>query len=464
MRGYFIAFLVSLCSLLQAATYEVTYRIDSYNNDTQDFVIQAFGMQPEGAVAQFDNSFGATAGNRYNQIPRNREAILWLEGFESCRLQSLTLSICSNNKQGSFGVSVLDNKTKLFDQRPKDFTEWYGLWVSKDVKNYVDIDIPLEGLQLSDTTECLGIRVYGGTSEGSVYLNAVTIVYDTDQPVESPLGWVYEKLEKKSTLASGDVVIMYRSGCAAADIDGMETSHYLDAMTVNSVGNLTEPDIVRFTVDRDESGSHYTLTNQYGEKLGATRAQGLAWDQGVTTWDITLGYDGATIASTNTKYGTMRYNAPAGSYARFWNYTSTSLTLPYLYRRVRQLQPVVSTAIQMASERTVQFNQDTVIVRAKLIPESTSDFRILWSSSNPAVAEVRDGIVTLHTLGDVVITATAHDSGVSSQMLLHVVEATDLIVPEHSAVRSGKVLYEGTFVIRDDQKMYDINGTYHRGQ
>ncbi len=55
-----------------------------------------------------------------------------------------------------------------------------------------------------------------------------------------------------------------------------------------------------------------------------------------TTWTLDLGYDGATIASTHTTYGTLRFNAPAGSYPRFNLYTSTSLPLPFFYRKAKQ--------------------------------------------------------------------------------------------------------------------------------
>jgi len=437
---------------------EVTYCIESYNNDTQDFVIKAFGNQPEGAEVYFLNEFGATSGNRYNQIPRNREADFYLFGFEGTTLQKLNFALCSNNKQGSFGIQVLDGSKVLYHQRPKEFIDWYGRWVSKDLNTYVDLEIPFdEGVAVS--TDSLRVRIYGGTSEGSVYLKAMSVQYVTENEVESPMGWVYEKLDKKSTLNAGDVVVLYRSGSAAGDYDGIETSHYLDAVAVNSISNLTETAVIRFCLDRDESGTHYTLTNQYGEKLGAKGKQNLAWDEGVQTWDIKIGYDGAEIASTNSNYGTIRYNVPSGSFARFWNYTSTSLALPYLYRRDHQLQPVVCTSLQMSAERTVAIDQDTVVARAKQLPSGVTDFRLSWSSSDTAVATVRDGIVELKTLGDAVITATSHDSGVSAQMTLHVVEATALETIKAPAEKnSDKCLKGGVIEIRRGGRHYDLEG------
>ncbi len=448
--------------MLGSAQYheaEVTYCIESYNNDIQDFVIGSFGEQPEGASVYFTNDYGATTGNRYNQIPRNREAKFYLYGFEGSVIRSLSFALCSNNKQGSFGLSVTDGSKELYNQRPKDFIDWYGRWVSKDLSTYVTIEIPFSESGLTVNSDSLCIRLYGGTSEGSVYLKAMTLNYATVAETESPMGWVYEKLDKKSTLSVGDVVVLYRSGSAAGDYDGMETSHYLDAVAVNSMSALTEEAVMRFRLDRDETGTHYTLTNQYGEQLGATKAQSLAWDEGVQTWDIKIGYDGAEISSTNGKYGTIRYNAPASSYERFWNYTSTSLALPYLYRRDHQLQPVLSTGIEMSSERTVAINQDTVVARVKMLPSGVTDFRLSWSSSDTTIAVVRDGIVELRALGNVVITATTHDTGATAQMTLHIVETTSLDgLASPADVRSTKVLQNQQVELRRGDRRYDLNG------
>jgi len=410
--------------------HEITYRVVSYNADAQDFVLAACGEKPQGAICYFVNEYGATTGNRFNQIPRNRQAELLLYGWEGCKINAITFSMCSNNKAGTVGFSVKDGETEVYKMNPVEFADerWFGQWVSKDLNIYVDItkELSLEALANDDCS----IIIKGGTAEGSVYLNAITIDYDAPEgmTLESPLGWIFEKLEKKSTLAEGDVLMLYRSGDAAADIDGMETSHYLDAIGITSTTNVVEPEVELFTINRDETGSHWTMTDQYGRALGATGKQALAWNDGVTTWDITLGYDGATIASTNTNYGTLRYNAPSGSYPRFWNYTSTSLTLPYAYRRVRQIEPTLSNSIAFdATERTVEFgSQDTIIVKATILPATATDRRLSWTSSNEEVASVKSGVVNIHAVGETVITASAVDGGASTELHLTVVEASGI--------------------------------------
>lgn len=409
---------------------ELTYRIVAYNADAQAFTLEASGQRPTGSVAYFENDYGATTGNRYNQIPRNRQATLYLYGWDGCRVNSVTLSMCSNNKAGTCGLTVAVGETPIMEQKPVAFADptWYGEWVSKDLGIYVDVAKPIEKpMTIPDDNE-LTITIKGGTPEGSVYINAITIDYDPS-PIygtESPLGYVYEKMEAKSTLGEGDVVMLYRSGDAAGDIDGMATSHYLDAIGLSSTSNVVEPDVEYFTLMRDETNAHWYMTDQYGRRLGAVKAQQLAWDEGVTTWDITLGYSGATIASTNSKYGTLRYNAPSGSWPRFWNYTSTSLALPYIYRRVRQLEPVQTTSVLFATEvRSVELgSQDTLVLRTSILPAKSTDRRLRWSSTDEQVATVRDGIVHPLAVGQTAITAETLDGGASATMTL-VVTAAD---------------------------------------
>lgn len=401
---------------------EITYRVASFNSSTGSFALEAWGEKPMGAFAYFYNDFGATAGNRYNQIPRNREASFELYGWKGCAIRSVTFSMCSNNKSGSVGYTITDGTTVISRQGATDFNspQWFGEWLSKDQNVYADVVKTLNLQPLSTDTLILSLK--GGTSEGSVYINAITINYDAPigSTLESPLGWVYEKLQKKSAIAEGDVIMLFRAGAAAADIDGMDTSHYLDALGVGSTTDVTEPDVLQFTLGKD--GSAWTLTDQYGRKLGAKGAQHLAWNDGATSWNITLGYDGATIASTNAKYGTLRFNAPVGSYARFWNYTSTSLPLPYVYRRVRQNQPLPCTGITLPYQsKTVALGEcDTIMVKPTIMPAKATDKRMVWVSSDTRVATVRNGIVHPVGMGTAIIKATTVSGSLSAEMHLTV--------------------------------------------
>lgn len=433
MRRTIIALACALAAMAGLAE-TITYRITEFNTSTGAFTLAPAGMRPAGSYAWLENEYGATIGNRYNQIPRNREATLWLEGWDGCTVNSVTLSMCSNKSAGTFALVVTQDGEECYKTPTAAFNsdQWFGRWVSKDLYVYVDMtrDFPTP-ITVGEEAE-LGITVKGGTQEGSVYLNAITIDYTPGNGVdtESTMPWKYEKIDAKGKVNDGDVLVMYRSGCTAGDIDGMENSHYLDALAVTSTANIDDPFISVFTASKTSDG-HFTLTNQHGQMLGARGAQNLAWDEGVTTWDITMGYDGATIASTNTKYGTMRYNAPESGYARFWNYTSKTLPLPNLYRQAGQQEPIVSRELTLpATERTVNIaEQDTVALTHWFYPTTTTDQRITWTSSNERVARVRSGIVELLAGGTTTITATAVDGGSSATCVINVIGAEPAPLP-----------------------------------
>ena len=440
---------------------EVVYKIVEYNKQTAEFEIAACGMVPRNSRVYFENEFGATTGNCYNQIPRNREAVLYLEGWQGCKVRSITFSMCSNNKSGQVGVALNDGGTTLYESAPVDFasSEWFGAWVSKDLGVYVDVTKQTDAPAIA--TDDATIVVAGGRSEGSVYLDAITIDYDEDGvELESPLGWQYEKLTKKSTLNAGDEVMIYRNGAAAADFDGMDESHYLDAVAVPSTSDVTCPDVLRFTLDKSVDGAAWTFTDQFGRQLGATGKQQLAWGEGATEWTVDLGYDGATIAPAGTEYGTLRYSTPDNSYARFNLYTSKSLPLPFLYLKGEQKQPEQSRSLAFAEEeQTVSLDAAHIGLRPTLLPKTTTDKRLRWTSSDESVATVAGGFVTLLGVGETTITAAAYDGGAEATMRLVVTEPTAVngVTSGTKMQRPRKVLSGNKVVIQTEQGCYGVD-------
>lgn len=455
-----MAIVAFLTLSVAADAAEVVYKIVEYNKQTAEFKIAACGMVPRNSRVYFENEFGATTGNRYNQIPRNREAVLYLEGWQGCKVRSITFSMCSNNKSGQVGVALNDGGTTLYESAPVDFasSEWFGSWVSKDLGVYVDVTKQIDAPVIA--TDDATIVVAGGRSEGSVYLDAITIDYDENGvELESPLGWQYEKLTKKSVLNAGDEVMIYRNGAAAADFDGMDESHYLDAVAVPLTSDVTSPDVLRFTIGKTDA-QNWTFTDQFGRQLGATGKQQLAWDEGATEWTVDLGYDGATIAPAGTEYGTLRYSTPDNNYARFNLYTSKSLPLPFLYLKGEQKQPEQSRSLVFAEEeQTVSLDAAHIGLRPTLLPKTTTDKRLRWSSSDESVATVAGGFVTLLGVGETTITAAAYDGGAEATMRLVVTEPTTVngVTSDTKMQRPRKVLSGNKVVIQTEQGCYGVD-------
>ena len=453
-------FVLPLC----ANAAEVVYRIDGYNKTIQDFTIVASGLVPQDSWAYFENEYGATTGNRYNQIPRNRQASLHLVGWEGCTINGITLGMCSNNKAGQVGLAIYDGETMIYKTGTVDFADdsWFGQWVSKDLGVYVDINkqIDIDAI----TAEDANITIKGGTSEGSVYVSYIAIDYDVDDDVklESPMGWSYEKLGKKSTLNEGDKLMMFRNGCAAADIDGMEKSHYLDAIAVPSTSDVTEPEVLRFTLAKSENKDFWTLTDQHGRMLGASSKQNLEWGGENTNWTIDLGYEGATITNEETNFGTMRYNAPVESYARFNLYTSKTLELPFLYRRDKQNEPEIARSLTFdEAELTVGLDEKNVALKPTISPKTTTDKRKVWTSDNESVATVNGGFVTLLSEGEAVINAKTKDGGAEASIRLKVVGSTGVsdIHADGKNQIVRKIADGNKVIIVKDSDVYNIDGT-----
>lgn len=463
-----LTLILLVCCYNAARSAEAVFRIVEYNKSTDEFKLATAGLVPQNSWAYFQNAYGATTGNRYNQIPRNQKATFTLEGWQGCTIHSITLSLCSNNKSGQLGLNVADGETTLYAERPTDFASdtWFGQWVSKDLNVFVDITRALTTPTPLTTNDCT-ITLQGGTAEGSVYVNAITINYDApkDITLASPLGYIYERLTAKSALNEGDELIIYRNGCAAADFDGIETSHHLDAVAVASTTDISTPDVLRFTLGKSEANSPlWTLTNQYGQALTANAKQSLTWDEGNPLWNITLGYDGATLTNATEGYGTLRFNAPTDSYARFALYTSKSLPLPYLYKKVGQNQPIPCTNIAFeTTDLTASIDEGHLALHPSLSPSNATDHRLRWTTSDPTIATVNGGYVTLHGIGKALITATSCDgSNATATIRLTITGSTSsIIAPTTATPRKAnykKQIKNNQIVITNGTKSYNIIG------
>lgn len=463
-----LTLILLVCCYNAARSAEAVFRIVEYNKSTDEFKLAAAGLVPQNSWAYFQNAYGATTGNRYNQIPRNQKATFTLEGWQGCTIHSITLSLCSNNKSGQLGLNVADGETTLYAERPTDFASdtWFGQWVSKDLNVFVDITRTLTTPTPLTTNDCT-ITLQGGTAEGSVYVNAITINYDApkDITLASPLGYIYERLTAKSALNEGDELIIYRNGCAAADFDGIETSHHLDAVAVASTTDISTPDVLRFTLGKSEANPPlWTLTNQYGQALTANAKQSLTWNEGNPLWNITLGYDGATLTNATEGYGTLRFNAPTNSYARFALYTSKSLPLPYLYKKVGQNQPIPCTSIAFeTTDLTASIDEGHVALHPSLSPSNATDHRLRWTTSDPTIATVNGGYVTLHGIGEVLITATSCDGSNATATIRLTITGSTSSINAPTATMSRKANYKkqiknNQILITNGTKSYNIIG------
>lgn len=393
-----------------AFSESVTYKV--VNDDDQKYIMNSFGVKPADSFYEFNNEFGNVIGCRYNQIPKDKKAQLYLVGWEGCTIKSITFNMCSNAKTGGASIKVMAGSTSLFSMGSTLFNspQWYGAWVSHINYVYVDVTKPMTTNYVIQEDEVVEITITG--SESSVYINSYTIEYEPGvTPTESALGYTYVKVAKNEKLAEGDDILIYYRGVAAGDIDSTQTYPYMDAFLVTSLTNVYEPELMYFKLRKN--GDYWRFVNQYADTLGATAVKKLAWNKGGMDWNISLTFDGALIANTNSNYGVLRFNQPAESWARFTNYTSTTLPLPYIYRRVKQNEPIVATSITIPESMALTLCQDTVILRSTILPKTTTNQRTFWKSTDESVVVVRDGIVRPISAGQADIVVFSGDSSLT---------------------------------------------------
>ena len=119
-----LAVMAVLAAPVAVQAAEVVYRIVEFNKSTADFILAPCGEIPANSSVYFENEYGATIGNRYNQIPNKRKAVLYLEGWQGCTIKSITLSLCSNNSTGQAGLILKDGATQLYKLNPADLAPW----------------------------------------------------------------------------------------------------------------------------------------------------------------------------------------------------------------------------------------------------------------------------------------------------------------------------------------------------
>ena len=150
----------------------------------------------------------------------------------------------------------------------------------------------------------------------------------------------WTKVTDDSTLAAGDqLVIASEDGEAVAGDISSQLLGVEDAEFNNGIMTSHSSNAVEFVLGGEEDA--WTFENEDGNKLGATAAKKMAWDNGTTTWSISINEGNATIANTNTSYGSIQYNYNQGN-PRFTSYTSTQGPVQ-LYRLEGGSTPVSGT-------------------------------------------------------------------------------------------------------------------------
>lgn len=98
-----------------------------------------------------------------------------------------------------------------------------------------------------------------------------------------------------------------------------------DTMTITSLGIETQIFIL------GGSEGAWTLANESGKLLGVKKVKELAWNEGTTTWAISVSANGTTLSSNKESLGRILYNVNAPRFTTYTSNPTAVMLLPTLY-------------------------------------------------------------------------------------------------------------------------------------
>ncbi|MCQ2340213.1 MAG: C10 family peptidase [Paludibacteraceae bacterium] len=200
----------------------------------------------------------------------------------------------------------------------------------------------------SDNTSVATVSESGlvkGVAQGTATITVTT--HDGNKTATANITVTNETEESKDftlvtsadELQSGDEMIIVGtyegdSYAATSELTTTKSTGYLGRAEVTIVNNtIALPDdspVAIFTLDKQSNT--WTLTHANGD-LGATAVKKLAWNDGTTTWTISIEDNLATIANTNSSYGRILMNQNSSRFCNYTSGTSASMLLPQIYAR-----------------------------------------------------------------------------------------------------------------------------------
>lgn len=171
------------------------------------------------------------------------------------------------------------------------------------------------------------------TADATFYAVFADCVTGGDTPEDDTQGeWTL--VTNVNDLQVGDKIIIacYSQKKAAGDLISAILSVDAD-VTFSNNGNTLTPSASTLIFTLGGSTDAWTLANSSGQLLGATAVKKLAWDNGTTTWSISISGNNATIQNGTSTYGRFLYNVSSPRFTTYTSDASASMLLPQIYKK-----------------------------------------------------------------------------------------------------------------------------------
>ncbi|MBQ0153641.1 MAG: M6 family metalloprotease domain-containing protein [Bacteroidales bacterium] len=211
----------------------------------------------------------------------------------------------------------------------------------------------------------------------------------------------FELIESTSELSAGDEVIFVCEGKGVAATNLVYEKTFLGyeevTITDHQVDLEDDSEVQVFTLGG--TTGNWTFAREDGTKLGVTAVKNISFGSSATnTWTISISSGTASVTSTTSSYGTMKYNSSA---PRFTTYASGQDDIQ-LYHRAAAIVQTAGTASFENSNVTLTVGD----VQGQVV-HTNSNGEVTYSSNNTDVATVdaTTGAVTAIKQGTATITA-----------------------------------------------------------
>ncbi len=137
-----------------------------------------------------------------------------------------------------------------------------------------------------------------------------------------------------SALKAGTQILLATS--EKGFVAGKLNSQYLMNATASFSGDkstITQLPAEACVLTLGGTSEAWTFANADGQLLGCTAVKKLAWDNGTTTWTISIENGEATVSSTASANGRFLYNVNSPRFTTYTSNTSSSMLLPQLYAK-----------------------------------------------------------------------------------------------------------------------------------
>lgn len=233
-------------------------------------------------------------------------------------------------------------------------------------------------------------------------------------------------------LNEGDTIVFAASSKSAVAGQFVSTSNskYLESLKATfsqDKATLTEEeDAMRFVVGK--SGSYWTFESSEG-KLGAIAAKKLAFNEGTSTWNVSIASNGkASVSSTVSDFGSLQCN---GNSARFTTYTSSQVSIQ-IYT-VEKSEPIYPESLEISGSNEVEEGKTTEL-SVTFAPEDTNRKQVQWTSLNPDVATVSNGVVKGVSSGTASIVAEAKNAEGETISNTFEITVTEAVIDDYTVM------------------------------